>query len=305
MGGKAIRVVVYLNTAEKRKVDDVRGDVSLTDWVRRVVADAIGTDKRRRRELTEEPWPMLPEPLPPPPGGDLRNVRKGKFAVGQRFDLDAALRAVSIMRLYSEGKNFTEIAATLGYRSADAARAAYRVACDKYISYQAQEYGKVILSEHVNDIGKIDAVIEKPGYIHDVKGALVNGPDGEFLEDENVRLQALDLRRKTLESIRRMTGVDAPKKTELDIQMGQELADRIKATLGKFEALAAGMSVSPDQLPDDDIVEGYVLGDTDVEVEVADVQVGVNAAAVEGVDDQPGDENHDDRDDHVEGEADN
>lgn len=207
-------------------------------------------------------WPALPDPLPPPEGGDLRNNRKGKFSVGQKFDVDASLRAVAILRLKSEGKSFAEIAEMLGYNSDDAVRVAYHSAAKKYLAFQATEWAKVILQQHVDDIARIDEVIADPGYKTDVKGSLVTGPDGEYLADENVRVQALTERRKTLESIRRMAGTDAPKRTELSVQMDEQLNERIRVTVEKVQELLGSRKPAVITLPDDEVVEGDVIDES-------------------------------------------
>ena len=217
--------------------------------------------------MTEAAWPALPDPNPVEPGTDLRTTRRGRFKPGQRFDHEAQLRQVAAIRYKSQGKSDREIADLLGYSSPTNVQAAIQYAMRRYVPFEVAEYAKVILAEHFRDLERLEAIIEQPGYKYDIKGDLVARPDGEYLEDEDVRIAALTEKRKVEESIRRLTGTDAPKRTEHTMKMDEDVNSRIQQRLDDLAELRAQLrpiAALPDD-SEDDIVEGIIIPDDDTD----------------------------------------
>lgn len=252
-------VKVYLDPGTVDKLDAERSDQSRGAWIAHLVRERLGDVKRERVSMPEPAqWPRLPDPNPVPPGTDLRTLRKGRFSTGQRMDFQAQLRLVAALRLHEAGKSFTEIAAELGFANASVARQAMAYGLKKYAEFEVREYAKIIIGEHLDDLERTQDVIDNPGYRYDVKGELVTDPDGKFLEDETVRLAGLTEKRKQLESLRRLLGTDAPKRSEAVLRADEELNSQIEDILAAFKARGAFRPVAA--LPgDDDIVEAEIL----------------------------------------------
>lgn len=251
---------VTLSNVVLAAIDRERGDRTRTSWVAELIATHLDTPRRRRLIMPEAAWPALPDPNPVPAGTDLRTTRKGRFSTGQRFDHEAQLRQVAAIRYKSQGKSDAEIADILGYSSPAMVSNAIKYAMRRYVPFEVAEYAKVILAEHFRDLERLEALIEQPGYKFDIKGDLVTGPDGEFLEDEDVRIAALTEKRKTEESIRRLTGTDAPKRTEHTIHQDEDMNERIQKRLDELAEIREKLrpiAALPDD--DDDIVEGFVI----------------------------------------------
>jgi DNA-binding CsgD family transcriptional regulator len=249
---------VYLNEAHLGEIDKVRGDRSRGAWISELVSTHLGTPRRRRIELvSEEPWPGLPEPIPPPPGTDLRSTRKGNHSLTRRLDINAQLRGLQALRLKTEGKSYDEIAAIIGYSSPDSARASITSVMQKYMPFEVQEYAKVYIGELLDSIELLREFVANPTYMMDIKGALVTDPDGRFMPDRNAQINALTEIRKTIESLRRQQGTDAPKKTETTVKADEELNERIQARLKVIAERLRPMPIAA--LPDEDIVEAEVV----------------------------------------------
>jgi DNA-binding CsgD family transcriptional regulator len=246
-------VRVYLNEANLREIDEVRGDRSRGAWISELVSTHLGTPRRRRIELVSEaPWPGLPDPIPP--GGDLRRESR---RIGSRLDINAQLRGLQALRLKTEGKNYAEIAEIIGYSTPDSARASITSVMQKYMPFEIQEYAKVYIGELLDSIELLREFVANPTYMMDIKGALVTDPDGRFMPDRNAQINALTEIRKTIESLRRQQGTDAPKKTETTVKADEELNERIQARL---EVIAERLRPLPiAALPDEDIVEADVV----------------------------------------------
>jgi hypothetical protein len=266
------QIRVTLSNVVLAAIDKERGGRTRTSWVAELIATHLDTPRRRRLIMPEAAWPALPDPNPVPQGTDLRTTRKGRFSTGQRFDHEAQLRQVAAIRYKSQGKTDAEIAEILGYSTAQNVRSAIQYAMRRYVPFEVAEYAKVILAEHFRDLERLELLIEHPGYKFDIKGDLITGPDGEFLEDEDVRIAALTEKRKTEESIRRLTGADAPKRSEHTVHMDEDLNSRIQKRLAELDEIRARLrpvAALPDD-SEDDIVEAEIVPDEQAEEEDSD-----------------------------------
>jgi hypothetical protein len=106
-------------------------------------------------------------------------------------------------------------------------------------------------------------------------GRLVQDENGQPVPDERVRIEAIKVNLATHESLRRLHGLDAPKRAEVTHKDAQLDAD-IEAVLEQLEAAADARALAryAGQLPGD-IVEAEVVSDVPG---VADDEQGQTAA---------------------------
>jgi hypothetical protein len=119
-------------------------------------------------------------------------------------------------------------------------------------------------------IGGLHDTFRNPGFVFDVKGSLVRGPDGEYLEDTDAKIKAGVAIGKMIESQRRLHGVDAPARRQ-PTKDETELDEQLLAILGQVaetqKITAEAQSQRQVRQLEHDIVDADVVSDSDEDVD--------------------------------------
>jgi hypothetical protein len=124
------------------------------------------------------------------------------------------LRAITALRMRRNGADNRQIAKALGYKSSNSVSALIGDALKghTYDQHEIEVYRDYFLAELIQQGEIAVETIRNPGYLYDVKGDLVSGPDGGFLENISERTKAQTEWRHIQESARKLLGIDAPQK---------------------------------------------------------------------------------------------
>ena len=150
-----------------------------------------------------------------------------------------------------QGATDRQIADQLGYKTGQSVKRLIQEGLDthQYAEHEIEVYRTYFLADLLKQLEVSNDTIRHPGYLYDVKGNLVEGPDGGYQENISERTKAQDLHRHLQESARRLLGVDAPqrkvRKNTIIIRQIQEIAGQL------------GIAVD-----DDDIVEAEVVSES-------------------------------------------
>jgi hypothetical protein len=119
-------------------------------------------------------------------------------------------------------------------------------------------------------IGGLHDTFRHPGYVVDVKGSLVRGPDGQYLEDTDARIKAGTAIIKAIESQRRLHGIDAPARRQ-PTKDENELDEQLLTILGQVaetqKITAAAQSQRQVRQLEHDTVDAEIVSDSDDEVD--------------------------------------
>jgi hypothetical protein len=119
-------------------------------------------------------------------------------------------------------------------------------------------------------IGGLHETFRHPGYVVDVKGSLVRGPDGQYLENTDARIKAGAAIVKAIESQRRLHGVDAPARRQ-PTKDENELDEQLRAILGQVaetqKIMAEAQSQRQVRQLEHDTVDAEIVSDSDDEVD--------------------------------------
>lgn len=124
------------------------------------------------------------------------------------------LRAITALRMRKNGADNRQIAKALGYKSPNSVTALIGDALRNHVydQHEIEVYRDFFLAELIQQGEIALETIRNPGYLYDVKGELVQGPDGEFLANISERTKAQTEFRHMQESARKLLGIDAPQK---------------------------------------------------------------------------------------------
>lgn len=165
------------------------------------------------------------------PDQDSRNS-KGQYV----RTLEGATRDARAVELRSQGWTYRQIAEELGYSSHKTVIAACRRAIRDITKGPAEK----LIALHMERLETLyEAALEVAEREHVVvsHGKIIRDDDGTPLTDSGPKLAALREARATLESFRKLTGIDAPSRVSID---AQQLGDEILALLDRATTDADG-----------------------------------------------------------------
>src|SRR5215472_10671393 len=100
-------------------------------------------------------------------------------------------------------------------------------------------------------LGKAEDILSDPGFRYDVKGELLQGPDGSPQIDTERQVQALRETMRLAEGIRKLRGIDAPVKRHLTVEeIGRKQDVRM---------LIERLRMAPEALAALEVVEGEIV----------------------------------------------
>lgn len=152
------------------------------------------------------------------------------------------LRAITALRMRRNGASNRQIAQALGYKSPTSVSALIGDALKnhRYDQHEVEVYRDYFLAELIHQAEIAVETIRNPGYLYDVKGELIMGPDGQFLENISERTKAQTEWRHMQESARKLLGVDAPqrkvRKDTIIIRHVREMAEQLGIDINDAEA---------------------------------------------------------------------
>jgi hypothetical protein len=173
--------------AEKAKLDAVAAQAQLE------------VPARTRKQLSEDAQKKIRRDL----------EREKNVSESQRN-----LRAITALRMRRNGADNKRIAKALGYKSPSSVATLIGDALrdHTYDPHEVEVYRDYFLAELMQQGEIAVETVRNPGYLYDVKGELVMGPDGQFLENISERTKAQTEWRHIQESARKLLGIDAPQK---------------------------------------------------------------------------------------------
>lgn len=158
------------------------------------------------------------------PDQDSRNSKGQYVRTAEGAERDA--RAVD---LRAEGWTYRRIAEELGYSS----HTAVMQACRRAVRDITKGPAEKLLALHVERLETLyEAALEVAEREHVVvsHGKIIRDDDGIPLRDSGPKLAAIREARATLESFRKLAGIDAPSRVSID---AQQLGDEINALLDR------------------------------------------------------------------------
>jgi hypothetical protein len=143
-----------------------------------------------------------------------------------------AKRDAQAAELRAEGWTFEAIAAELGYGDKSTCRKAIRRALREIVQGPAEQ----LLALHMERLETLyEAALEVLEADHVVvsHGKIITGEDGQPLKDNGPKLAAIREARASLESFRKLTGLDAPSRVSVDAQqLGDEIISLLDRAVG-------------------------------------------------------------------------
>lgn len=101
-------------------------------------------------------------------------------------------------------------------RLVDVAVQAARVKHDDFVNEEDLTEG--IFAIMMDQLGMLQEICRNPGFVHDVRGQLVLGPDGQPMLNTERQIQAQRELSRVIEAIRRLRGSDAPVRRHLTVE---------------------------------------------------------------------------------------
>lgn len=143
------------------------------------------------------------------PNQDARNS-KGRYV----RTLETAARDAQAAELYAQGLTYRQIAAELGYES----HTSVVGACQRAVRDVVKSAGEQVLKVHIDRLEYLFAKaveIAETDHVVVSHGRVVTDTDGQPLKDPGPTLAAIREARASLESFRKLTGLDQPTKVNL------------------------------------------------------------------------------------------
>lgn len=128
---------------------------------------------------------------------------------------------------------------------------AIEVANGRHEDFSDDDLNESILFLLKEQLAGLQEIFRNPGFIYDVKGELVLGPDGQPMINTERQIQAQREMSRVIEAIRRLKGSDAPQRRVLSI----EELDRQRTAIRYIEEL------KPREIANLDIQEGEIVYD--------------------------------------------
>lgn len=233
--------------ARRRADQQAARDATRDERARQREADAVL--ERARVELPARARKQVTEDTQ-------RKIRRDQERERNVPESQRNLRAITALRMRRNGASNTQIAKALGYKSPSSVTALIGDALKshQYDRHEVEVYRDYFLAELIQQGEIATETIRNPGYLYDVKGDLISGPDGEFLPNISERTKAQTEWRHIQESARKLLGVDAPQKkirknttiikhiNEVAGLLGYEVEDEEGMDIvdGEFRQLPAG-----------------------------------------------------------------
>lgn len=158
------------------------------------------------------------------PNQDARN-RRGRYVRTP----ETAARDARACELRAQGWKTSDIAAELGFQDRDGVR----LACQRALRDIVQGPAEQLLALHIN---RLETLYERATEIMERRhvvvsyGQIMKDENGDPLIDSGPELAAIREARTTLESFRKLVGLDAPSRVSVD---AQQLGEEITALLNR------------------------------------------------------------------------
>jgi hypothetical protein len=175
------------------------------------------------------------------------------FQIQNDTSLPGLMRCLKARRLRQEGMTDQQVAEIIRI-PVQLVGLAVQAAEERHPPINGEDLTQATYFMYEQQLGRLQVIASEPGFKHDVKGALMEGPDGRPELDTERQIQAEREISRALESVRRLMGSDAPVRRHLSIEeigrrdRGLELLEQLKSPL----AIGAV-----------DIVDGEVVYDRD------------------------------------------
>lgn len=189
--------------------------------------------------------PALPDPLPP----EGRISKRARNYAREMKDMRA-------MQLRAMGYSWKQIADQLGYSSGRFCQKRVQQLADKLSVTNTREWRQYEISLLNIGIQTLIKAVLYSDYKVTPRGEVARGPDGEFLRDYTVNVQAADTLRRLSESRRRVLGTDAPVQQHITVEE-RTMDAEIAAVIQQLRKSAPPPAI-------ENTVEAEIISDTEI-----------------------------------------
>lgn len=130
---------------------------------------------------------------------------------------------------------------------------AIEVGLQRHEDFADDDLNEALLASMMGDLARMDEIARNPGWMYDVKGDPLLGPDEQWQPNTERQIQAQREKSRLVEAIRKLKGSDAPVRRYLTVEeiARNDTARNVLAILRPQEAAAL------------DVVDGEIVYDRD------------------------------------------